>query len=58
MPPPPAYANGHGPFGHVALTLGTVTVGVARLPVTTVLLIVTVATGAISIPPASAVARR
>jgi hypothetical protein len=58
MPPPPAYANGHGPFGHLAPTLATVTVGVARLPVTKLLLIVTVARGAISIPPASAVARR
>src|SRR5207244_2430874 len=33
IPPPPACANGHGPAGHLAVTLGTVRRGSARLAV-------------------------
>src|SRR3954468_10834679 len=47
---------GHGPVGQMALTLGTVIVGAAVLPVTTVPRKVTSVPGNVSMPPPSAVA--
>src|SRR2546422_11129313 len=32
IPPPPACANGHGPAGHFAVTLGTAVGGSGRFP--------------------------
>ena len=57
IPPPAASANGHEPPGHVARPDGTVCVGATRLPVITLLVMVTSAPplksalGGISTPP-------